>query len=304
MYDLLDQALELSNLHQAWEAIEANQGVPGVDGVSLQAWRRTWEERIHLLILKVRSNSYQPGKLRRRKIPKRTPGEYRLLRMPTITDRVLQRAVLQVLHPVFEGKFLESSFGYRPNRGLAQAVQRILVLRENGYRWLLDADIDEFFDHVDHALLLRFLEADLPDPSLLPLIRPWLALSCDNPQAPLGIPLGSPLSPLWANVVLHRLDCSVARRGWPMVRYADDFIVFTESADLLPEITRAVGKMLASLKLRFEPSKTRPASFTEGFDFLGVHFEGDEYRFTYLDKEIAGRGKRVDWLYGRYLPEY
>lgn len=304
MTNLLDQALDMDNLRQAWEEVDENKGKPGADNVSLKQWRRNWEERLQKLIHTVRANTYRPHKLRLRRIPKKTPGEFRTLSMPTITDRVFQRAVLQVLHPVFEPHFMDCSYGYRPKRSVADAVQRMIVLRENEYRWLLDADIDAFFDNVDHKLLLDFLEHDLPDRSLLPLIKRWLAIGRVQVDRHVGIPLGSPLSPLWANVFLHRLDKAVAEQGWEMVRYADDFMVFAESPDEVPVITEAVGQVLAALKLRYEPTKTHPASFEEGFEFLGVHFEGDEYSYEYQGKEVTVGGTRVDWLFRAYGPEY
>jgi len=304
MSHLLDRTLDFQNMNQAWLAVLENQGVPGVDGVSLSVWARNWEERIRQLCLQARSNRYQPRPLRSRTIPKSIPGEFRLLRIPTVTDRVLQRAVLQALHPIFEPLFLDCSFGYRPNRGLDDAVQRILVLRENGYRCLLDADIDAFFDHVDHTLLIAFLKEDLPDRSLLPLIQSWLEIGRVQPDQPVGIPLGSPISPLLANVLLHRLDAKIARRGWPLVRYADDFIVFGEDSLRVQQITVEVGEMLRGLKLSFEPNKTSAACFDQGFDFLGVHFEGDEYRYLYLGEEIIARGDDLHPLFGFYDPEY
>jgi len=304
MPSLLEQALEMSNLRDAWEEIAKNKGIAGVDRVSVARWQRNWEERLVGLAAAVRANTYQPRKLRLKRIPKRNRREFHILRIPTITDRVLQRAILQVLYPVFERRFLDCSFGYRPRRGLDDAVQRILVLRENEYRWVLDADIDEFFDSVDHTLLLDFLRHDLPDDSLLSLIARWLELGRANPQRVIGIPLGSPLSPLWANIFLHRLDGSVTRQGWKMVRYADDFVVFAESRSEVEKAYTGVEKILAALRLRYEPSKTRLTSFEEGFDFIGVRFQGDEYSYTYMDKEIRVSGDEVDWLFSRYGPEY
>lgn len=304
MPSLLEQALEMKNLRTAWEEMAENKGMPGVDGLSIRVWRRNWEERLVNLARSVRANTYAPKKLRLRRIPKRNRCEFRTLRIPALTDRVLQRAILQVLYPVFEPRFLDCSYGYRPGRGLADAVQRIIVLRENDYRYILDADIDAFFDNVDHALLLGFLKHDLPDDSLLPLITRWLELGKSSPRHAVGIPLGSPLSPLWANVFLHRLDRAVTERGRDLVRYADDFIVFAVSRKESQVVYREVEETLVSLKLQYEPAKTRLTSFEEGFDFIGVHFTGDEYSYIYMDKEIKVHGDEVDWLFSRFGPEY
>ena len=313
MSTLLERALQMDNLRLAWEEVAENEGSAGVDRISLRVWRRTWEERLVNLARLVRANTYKPKRLRLRRIPKRNRREKRILRIPTVTDRVLQRAVLQVLYPVLEPRFANCSYGYRPRRGLKQAVQQIIVLRENDYGWLLDADIDAFFDNVNHEVLISFLRCDLPDTSLFPLIAGWLELSRSDLKpgmhskpgsVPKGIPLGSPLSPMWANVYLHRLDQAIMQRGWPMVRYADDFVVFASSSEEAQTIYTEVEAILASLLLRYEPSKTRLASFEEGFDFIGVHFEGDEYSYTYLDKEIKVSGDQVDMLFSQYGPDY
>lgn len=301
---LLDQALAMPNMCRAWEEVDENKGIPGVDGISLTVWRRGWEERLQQIILAVRMNTYKPRPLRQRRIPKKTPGEFRTLQVPTVSDRVLQRAVLQVLHPVFERHFMDCSYGYRPRRGLAGALRRILVLRENGFVWVLDADIDDFFGQMDHNLLLDFLKHDLPDESLMPLIKRWLRHGCLNRSVPVGISLGSPLSPLWANVFLHRLDRSLAEAGWPSVRYADDFLVFSETCAEGEAILPVVGRMLEALKLRYEPSKTNVTSFEKGFEFLGVRFEGDVYSYIHQHQRVQVKGNTVDPFFKKDGPEY
>ncbi len=301
---LLQRALAMPNLRRAWDEVAENDGIPGVDAVSIARWRRNWEERLVKLAAAARGNQYQPGKLRRRRVPKRGGRGYRTLRIPTVTDRVLQRAVLQVLYPVFEPQFLDCSFGYRPGRGLRDAVRRINELRRAGYEHVLDADIDDFFNQVDHALLRGFLAEDLPDPSLLPLVDLWLAAGRINPDEARGIPMGSPLSPLLANVLLHRLDRRVSAAGRPLVRYADDFIVLGEHEAAARDAYEQVGAVLADLKLAYEPAKTRLTSFAAGFEFLGVFFEESWYWYIWEDKRIEVRDDGEDWLFGDYLPTY
>ena len=186
---LLKKAAAISNLTRAWEEVAENKGAAGVDRVSIKRWSRNQEERLHNLAESVLEGKYTPRKLRIRYIPKKTPGEWRELRIPTVTDRVLQRAVLQVLYPIFESRFLDGSCGYRPGRGLKQAVERILLIRENEFFYVLDADIDDFFNQVDHAILLDFLKHDLPDASLLHLVSAWLEVSRPDPEIARGIPM-------------------------------------------------------------------------------------------------------------------
>lgn len=322
MTRLLQRALEMPNLRRAWTEVAANAGVAGVDEVGVAEWARDWEARLVRLADEVRGNRYQPAPLRERRIPKASGDGLRLLRIPTVTDRVLQRAVLQVLQPFYEPRFLDCSFGYRPGRGVAGAVRAISRLRKRGHTLVLDADIDDFFNQVDHAVLAEMLDADLPDDSLLRLIEAWNKIDCLSPLCDRGIPMGSPLSPLLANVVLHRLDVAVTtgepqRRAtgddvpaggpfcaFPLVRYADDFVVLASWPDGLQTAYDWVGAVLAGLRLRYEPHKTRLTSFDEGFDFLGVHFEENWYWYTYGDRRVEVREGDDDRVLERWRPEY
>jgi RNA-directed DNA polymerase len=301
---LIYDVLNMDNLIRAWEAVSDNNGIPGVDDISIKKWRRNWEERLIELAKNVRKNTYHPKRLRMRTIPKKTPPFFRILRIPTVTDRVLQRAVSQVLMPIYELIFLDFSFGYRPNRGLINAVERILVLRENGYREVLSADIDGFFDSVDHELLLRFLQSDLPDESLIPMINEWLEISAISKNGSSGIPQGSPLSPVLANVFLHRFDLLMAANNVEIVRYADDFVVLCKTHERITEALTIVQSALKSLSLFLEPKKTALTNFDEGFTFLGVYFIQDTYQYTWEDKRIKVSGNEVDWLFSKYGSSY
>jgi group II intron reverse transcriptase/maturase len=304
MGNLLDQALEMDNLREAWNEVAENNGMPGVDNVSIARWQRNWEERLVNLAQAVRSNHYRPAKLRVRRIPKKRRDEYRTLRIPTVADRVLQRAVLQILYPIYEPRFLPCSYGYRPGRSLKDAVQAILDFRERGYTWVLDADIDAFFDNVDQTLLLARLRAQLADPQLLALIGQWLKRARPTPDCARGLPMGGPLSPLLANVMLHPLDQELLARGWKVVRYADDFIVLTKTQPAVQEAYAATERMLARMHLRYEPTKTEMVTFEAGFEFLGVKFEEDEYSYPWEDKRIVVEGNQADWLFNAYGPDY
>lgn len=299
---LLDQALSLDNLRSAWNAVADNQGIPGADNISVKRWQRNWEERLIDLRDQVHKGKYSPARLRLRQIPKL--GGLRTLRIPTVTDRVLMRAVLQVLHPICDPKFLDCSYGYRPGRGLREAVQKVLDLREAGFLYVLDADIDDFFDSVNHALLLRLLEEYVRDQAVLDLISAWVAIGGKTKNRAIGIAMGSPLSPLLANIYLHPMDASLCNAGFEMVRYADDFIVLCQSRNRLDFCLPRVAMTLVDLFLRLNPEKTRLTSFSEGFDFLGVHFKDDKHAFIYLNKRIESDNARVDWLFSDYFPKY
>ena len=300
---LLDQILARENLAAAWEAVAANEGMPGVDRVGIGRYARNWEERMLALAEEVRGNRYRPSRLRVRFIPKRDGGQRRIS-IPTVADRVLQRATLQVLLPRLDRKFLSCSYGYRPKRGVAQAVAAVIRYRDRGLRYVLEADIDDCFGSLDHAILLRLLEQEVSDWRVLQLMRWWLDVG--RPQAGVvrGIALGMPISPLWANLYLHEMDWQVVRNRWPLVRYADDFVVLAESAQAGELARKVVSDTLAGLKLRLEPSKTRVTSFSDGFDYLGVRFQGDSYSFLWEEKRITVQGD-FDWLWsGQIRYEY
>ncbi len=299
---LIERVLDMTNLQEAWERVAENQGAPGVDKVSIRRFARHWEENLRRIREQVWTNCYRPARLRRTAVPKRHSGGQRLIAVPIVADRVLQRAVLNVVDDLFDREFLECSFGYRKGRGVRQAVAALLRYRDRGLRWVLDADIDECFDSLDHELLEGFLAEKLGDPVVMGLMRAWLRVGrrFENPDR--GIALGMPVSPLWCNIYLHRLDRELVRHRWAVVRYADDFVVCGDSRKQAEQAQQVVTDLLAPLRLRLEPSKTRITGFDEGFEFLGVRFYRDSYTFTWKDKEVEVHGPVPSWIWG-YMPE-
>ena len=298
---IIDQVLAQDNLRAAWEEVARNKGAPGVDRVSVRRWRRNWEERLVNLAQAVRANTYEPAPLRRFSRPKKSGG-YRHFANLTVTDRVIQRAVLRVLDDHFERIFLDCSYGYRPGRSVADAVRQIVLLRENGFWWVLDGDIDECFDSLDHELMLRFFEQEVHDPIVRRLVRLWLKVGRRDPDVPKGIPLGAVISPLLCNVYLHQLDLQLTRLGYRLTRYADDFCAFCESQRRARQAWADSDEILDEMRLRLEPNKTKIASFDEGFDYLGVWFERDEYSYQWKDKRIEVKGD-FNWLFYDYIPD-
>jgi group II intron reverse transcriptase/maturase len=287
--------LDHRNLVQAWEQVRANKGAPGVDEVTVKRWERNWEENLERLSHMVRTNTYRPNRPRRFRVLKKDGG-WRELCILTVSDRVLQRAALNVLAPAFEGEFLESSYGYRPERGVMQAVERVLHERDHGRLWVLDADIDDCFNQMDHGVILEGLRLVVQNITLLRLIELWLEAGRKTGR-PLGIPLGAVVSPLLCNVVLHQLDLALDRAGWIFARYADDFVVMAQSSVEATAAWNDVESALRGLGLRLEPSKTRVASFEQGFTFLGVTFRRDTYAYTYQGKRIEVQGRNVSMLW-------
>lgn len=333
MNDLLDRILEFENLRAAWEHVRTRGQTPGVDDWSARRFARHWEENLRALDDEVRSNHYQPQRLRVRYIPKTSPRQtperggrreregYRRLGIPTLRDRILQRAALNVLEERIDGKFLGCSYGYRPRRSLFHAVAALLSYRDRGFLWVLDADIDNCFDSLDHGVLHDLLPRYVVDPRVLRLMDQWLAVGAVSPgrrtssqpgqanPAPQprpvkGVSQGMPISPLLCNIYLHELDWRLTLRARrPLVRYADDFVVLARSEVEAERSRELAAGYLDQLKLRLKPEKTRITCFDQGFDFLGVHFEGDSYSYTWEDKQIEVTGGMGPlWSMRDYFP--
>jgi group II intron reverse transcriptase/maturase len=287
--DLIDQILSPDNLRLAWQEVAENKGAPGVDQVSITRWERNWEERVHALAATVRANTYRPRPLRRFTILKKD-GSPRRMGIPTVTDRVLQRAVLRVVDDLFDKAFLTCNFGYRAGLGLRQAVPAILAHRDSGRLWVLDADIDNCFESLDHGLILDFFSETIEDAVVLRLLEAWLKIGRPIPENPVGVSQGAVLSPLLCNVVLHRLDSGLVRRGRHPIRYADDFCVFCKTEAQAEKVQVEAQNILDALKLHFEPAKTSITHFYEGFDFLGIHFYRDSYSYLSREKRVEVKG--------------
>jgi len=299
---LIEKVLDMQNLTDAWLRVADNRGAPGVDRVSVRRFARNWEENLRRIRDQVRTHRYKPARLRRITVPKPRGGGQRLLSIPIVADRVLQRAVLNVVDDRFDDGFLDCSYGYRAGRGLRGAVAALLRYRDRGLTWVLDADIDECFDSLDHGLLESFLAEEVEDPLVMGLMRAWLQVGRRRKNPDRGIALGSAVSPLCCNVYLHRLDWALVRNRWAVVRYADDFVVCCASREQAVQARQAVGDVLHDLRLRLEPAKTGITSFDDGFEFLGVGFYRDTYRFLWEGKGIEVAGPVPGWLWG-YMPQ-
>ncbi len=298
---MIDQLLEWDNLCNAWERVADNRGAPGTDKVSVRRFARHWEEHLHRMAAEVRADRYGPGRLRRVAIPKPTGGQ-RLLSIPTVADRVLQRALLNILEKSCERIFLSCSHGYRPGRSLHTALAEILRFRNYGMTWVLDGDIDACFDSLDHALLRGYLAELIEDKRVLGLVESWLAVGRRFRQPDRGIALGMPISPLLCNLYLHRMDWDLVRGRWALVRYADDFLICCRSQAQAEQAREVTTRILADLKLVLEPTKTQVVSFDQGFDYLGIHFEQDSYAFLWQQKRFEVHGPMPGWLWG-YVPD-
>jgi retron-type reverse transcriptase len=328
---MIEQVLRRENMEQAWAAVRANKGGPGVDGVTLARWERNLESNLSRLSEQVRTNTYHPNRPKRFWVARKDGGWRELSRL-TVADKVLQRAVLNVLEAPFEARFLNCSHGYRPNRSTATAIQQVLGYRDRGLGWVLDADITACFDSLDHELLMGLLRRVVDDWHILNLTALWLKAGTGrksqipkaqkpkgqtptveeggekpptpkSPSAKVGVPMGGVLSPLWCNVYLHQLDARLTSAGWRLIRYADDFVVLTGSEAGAHEARAATERALADLRLTLSERKTQVTSFEAGFDFLGVRFYRDTYSYDWEGKRVEVKGRNIRWLY-RHGPQF
>ena len=272
---LLYRALARGNLQRAWKRVKANKGAAGVDGLSIeQTAERLLTEwaRIRAQLL---SGLYRPSRVRRVMIAK-PDGSQRELGIPTVTDRLIQQALLQVLQPLLDPGFSEHSYGFRPGRRAHDAVLAAQAYVQSGRRIVVDVDLEKFFDRVNHDILIERLRKRVPDQGVLRLIRAYLNSGILDGglvmQRHEGTPQGGPLSPLLANVLLDEVDKELERRGHCFVRYADDCNVYVHSRRAGERVMALLRRLYARLRLRINEAKSRVSSVFAGRKFLGYSF--------------------------------
>ena len=299
-HDLMQAVLAPDNLRRAWKRVKSNRGAPGIDRISIDDF--TAHAKVHWPDIRrhLEAGDYQPTAVRRVTIPKAGGGE-RLLGIPTVTDRVIQQAIAQVLTPIFDPAFSASSFGFRPGRNAHQAVRQVQTYIEAGYRIAVDIDLAKFFDTVNHDVLMGLLGRRIRDKRLLALIGRYLRAGVLVGEhvhpSDVGTPQGGPLSPLLANILLHQLDGELERRGHRFARYADDLIILVKSQRAGERVKRSLTRYLEhTLKLTVNEAKSKVAPVRE-CAFLSFTFRGKKLRWT--DAALEDFKHRVRTLTGR-----
>jgi group II intron reverse transcriptase/maturase len=273
-YSLIDKIWNFDNLGNAFLKVKENSGVAGIDRVSIGQFEKQRQQNLLEIQRLLKDKRYKAIPVRRVEIPK-SDGRVRPLGIPTVRDRVVQQAALNVLSPIFEAKFLDCSYGFRKERNTHQAIEKIEQYRSDGYEWVVEADIESFFDAVDHELLIDQVAEEISDGSVLKLIRSWLEAGAFEGtqliETNVGTPQGGVISPLLANIYLHPFDVQMTALGFKLVRYADDFVVMCKSEEEADRAIEAIKQVLSELKLKVSAYKTGviQLSKTEGIEFLG-----------------------------------
>ena len=231
--NLLDLILRKENLNKAYKQIKANKGSGGIDGMQVDELLPYLRENQETLIQKIRDGRYKPNPVRRVEIPKETKGEFRKLGVPTVVDRVIQQAIIQELTPIYEEQFSENSYGFRTKRGAHDALRQCQKNVNEGYVYVVDMDLEKFFDTVCQSKLIEVLSRTIKDGKVISLIHKYLNAGVIAngmfESTETGMPQGGPLSPLLSNIMLNELDKEIERRGHRFVRYADDCMIFCKS---------------------------------------------------------------------------
>jgi RNA-directed DNA polymerase len=279
-FRLWDKTYAPANLASAFHKVWQNGGSAGADAQTVAHFARHAEEELSRLAEQMRHGTYRPQPVRRAWIPKPGSIEKRPLGIPAVRDRIVQGALRHVLEPIFETEFAEHSYGFRPGRGAKDGLRRVDTLLKAGQVWVVDADLESYFDTIPHERLLALVKARVADGRVLALVESFLragVLEESQGWKPTecGTPQGGVISPLLANLYLDPLDHQMARAGWEMVRYADDFVILCRTQAEAQNALAAVSAWVSEVGLTLHPEKTRvvDARAPGGFDFLGYHFE-------------------------------
>lgn len=300
---LMELIVSPQNLRKAWRQVKGNRGAPGPDGMTVHEFEAWVGENWAKVRQQLMEGTYRPQPVRRKTIPKPGGKGERMLGIPNVLDRLIQQAIVQVLTPIFDPTFSESSFGFRPNRsahGAARQVQRII---QQGNAYCIDVDLSKFFDRCQHDILMSRLGRKVRDRRLLRLIGRYLraGVMVEGVLQPTdeGAPQGGPLSPLLSNILLDDLDKELERRKLRFVRYADDFQIFVRSERSAQRVFESVKRFLTQrlkLVINEEKSSIRPAL---GCEYLGFTFAGKRVTIKVAPKKLISFKQRIKELTGR-----
>src|SRR5699024_8910072 len=296
--NLLEKIVEKRNFFEAYKKVVANKGSHGIDGMKVDELLPFLQEHYETLKVELLSGKYNPLPVKRVEIPKPNGG-IRLLGIPTVIDRLIQQAINQVINPIFDREFSNSSYGFRPGRNAHMALKQAQKHINEGYRYVVDMDLKKFFDNVNHDLLMHLVARKIQDRRVLKLIRKYLnsgvMLNGMLVKSENGAPQGGPLSPLLSNILLDELDKELERRGHRFCRYADDCNIYVKSKRAGDRVLKSITKFLEQkLKLKVNDEKSAVSSPTKR-KFLGYSFYygKDGIKFRVHAKSYERRKEKI-----------
>lgn len=301
---LLEEILSRDNMNQAYKKVKSNKGSYGVDKMTVEELLKYLKENGEQIKQKMLEGKYKPNPVRRVEIPK-DDGKKRPLGIPTVVDRVIQQAIAQVLTPIFEKQFSDNSYGFRPKRSAHGAIKKCQANIEEGYKYVVDMDLEKYFDTVNQSKLIEVLGRTIKDGRVISLIHKYLragvVIRHKFEETELGVPQGGPLSPLLGNIMLNELDKELEQRGHKFVRYADDMMIFCKSRRATERtLTNILPFIEKKLFLKVNKEKT-VIDYVGKVKFLGFSFYVIKgvARVRIHPKSIAKMKAKVKWLTSR-----
>jgi len=323
-FSLIDKVFKPTNLSSAWEAVRRNDGASGVDDVTIGMYERHLQANLDKLACVLKDQTYRPQAVKRVEIPKPGTNQTRPLGIPTVCDRVVQKALLNVIEPIFERNFARHSYGFRPGRSCKDALRRVDELLKSGYRYVVDADLQSYFDTIDHGRLMKEVSKKIADGRVLKLIelflnqgvmeehREWKPTTDSQRTGSqltgsqrTGTPQGGVISPLLSNIFLDELDHTMEQQGREMVRYADDLVILCRTQDEAEEVLEELRQWTTRVGLTLHPTKTRIVdTASDSFEFLGYRLDRGmkfprDKSMRKLKDSIRSKTRRTE---GRSLP--
>ena len=293
--DIITKILDRNNLNEAFKRVKANKGASGIDDMDIEETKVYIREHKNTIVWQLYNRKYQPQPVSRVEIPKPNGGK-RKLGIPTVLDRVIQQAMVQVLSPMFEPHFSDNSYGFRPNRSCEKAITKALEFMNDGYDWIVDIDLEKFFDNVPHDKLLRLVSDVVKDGNVVSLVNKFLKAGVlvenEFEETMVGTPQGGPLSPLLSNIILNKLDKELEARGLNFIRYADDIIILVKSEKAANRVMTSITDYIErKLGLKVNMTKTKVCKPNE-LKYLGFGFYKSNKYEVIPHKESKAKFKR------------
>ena len=293
--DIITKILDRNNLNEAFKRVKANKGASGINDMDIEETKVYIREHKNTIVWQLYNRKYQPQPVRRVEIPKPNGGK-RKLGIPTVLDRVIQQAMVQVLSPMFEPHFSDNSYGFRPNRSCEKAITKALEFMNDGYDWIVDIDLEKFFDNVPHDKLLRLVSDVVKDGNVVSLVNKFLKAGVlvenEFEETMVGTPQGGPLSPLLSNIILNKLDKELEARGLNFIRYADDIIILVKSEKAANRVMTSITDYIErKLGLKVNMTKTKVCKPNE-LKYLGFGFYKSNKYEVIPHKESKAKFKR------------